>query len=176
MACYSFRFKVELEGKSLSFGEVCLHQHPPALALAEGIYRESHGEDGFSEQRLASLLFLLYTGAIRKEAPSPAGLTYHQISRLERFVDRHPHPSIKELAKELDLTHDYFSRQFKKSLGRSPKRWLVEKRMQKAAFLLQHGRQDMAGLARELGYEDPNFFSRQFSKEYGLPPSEFRQA
>jgi hypothetical protein len=44
-----------------------------------------------------------------------------------------------------------------------------------AMQLLQHSEQNVAEIAYRVGFNDPNYFSRAFSKEFGAAPSDFRK-
>jgi len=47
--------------------------------------------------------------------------------------------------------------------------------MQRACRHLSHSNQKIKGIAQELGYDDPYYFSRLFSKIIGKSPSEYRR-
>lgn len=63
-----------------------------------------------------------------------------------------------------------FKRDFEKIFGTAPRKWLLEKRLEEAYYLLQKGKK-ATEIYLELGFEDLSHFSFTFKKQYGLPPS-----
>jgi AraC-like DNA-binding protein len=81
---------------------------------------------------------------------------------------------VNKLAASLNLDRAYFSKIFRKHTGKSPQRYIVDLRLDKAAELLAY--QDVApGEAAQLvGYTDIYNFSRMFKRRFGTPPSAYR--
>lgn len=69
-----------------------------------------------------------------------------------------------------------FQREFKRHFGLSPKKWLIEKRLGKAADLLSRLSSTVGEVALEVGYEDVSHFSKAFRRQYGLSPKQFAMA
>ncbi|KMQ62667.1 AraC family transcriptional regulator [Chryseobacterium sp. BLS98] len=63
-----------------------------------------------------------------------------------------------------------FKRDFEKIFGTAPRKWLLEKRLQEARYLLERGSK-ASDIYLDLGFEDLSHFSFAFKKQYGLPPS-----
>ena len=182
---YSFRFSINGTIDYQLFNDAIIHTHYPSAApIAENIYNDCLLNDQWSQQRIRCQLFQLYTQLHRDghhhneksySSKPERGLTNHQRAEIFRLADKHLSDNLqpRDLANALDLTPDYFTRLFRKSFGRSPRRWIVEHRLARAAYLLQHGQRDISAIANELGYTDANFFSRQFAQHYGTPPSRY---
>lgn len=81
----------------------------------------------------------------------------------------------EELAKKLGFSADYFTRLFRRSYGMPPKTWLLKQRLRHAAATLREPGVRISEVAEAHGYADLYLFSRQFRKEFGLSPSEWRQ-
>ena len=64
---------------------------------------------------------------------------------------------------------DYFLREFKKRVGRTPRKYQEFKRMERAMHFLEAG-VPVAEAAAEVGYSDPYYFSRMFKRTIGLSP------
>ncbi len=64
---------------------------------------------------------------------------------------------------------DYFLREFKKRVGRTPRKYQEFKRMERAMHFLEAGL-PVAEAAAEVGYADPYYFSRMFKRTIGLSP------
>ena len=120
---------------------------------------------------------MVLLAALRRGAADDAagGLTPTQQRLLERFADDHPQATPRDLMRQLDLTHDYASRQFTRSFGRPPRQWLLEQRMHHAATRVAEGDEPIVRIAEDLGYVDVRLFVRQFRAVLGQPPGRFRK-
>jgi AraC-like DNA-binding protein len=64
-----------------------------------------------------------------------------------------------------------FKRDFEKLFQQPPGRWLVQRRLQEAHYLLKEKGKAPAEVYLEVGFEDLSHFSFAFKKAYGLAPS-----
>ena len=64
-----------------------------------------------------------------------------------------------------------FKRDFGQLFRQPPGRWLVQRRLQEAYFLLQEQGLSPSAVYLEVGFEDLSHFSFAFKKAYGLAPS-----
>ena len=64
-----------------------------------------------------------------------------------------------------------FKRDFGKLFRQSPSRWLVQRRLREAPFLLKEQGLTPSQVYLEVGFEDLSYFSFAFKKTYGLAPS-----
>jgi transcriptional regulator GlxA family with amidase domain len=55
-------------------------------------------------------------------------------------------------------------------------RYLRALRLQKAKELLSASKLNISEIAFAVGFEDPKYFSRVFSEEFGLSPASFRSS
>lgn len=64
-----------------------------------------------------------------------------------------------------------FKRDFERLFHLSPSRWLVQRRLQEAYYLLKEKGKAPSEVYLEVGFEDLSHFSFAFKKAYGLAPS-----
>lgn len=83
--------------------------------------------------------------------------------------------SLDALSKELDISPYYFSKLFKEETGSNFVEYLTNLRMSRAKELLKEESRSMKEICMEVGYSDPNYFSRIFKKNVGLTPTEYRE-
>ncbi len=134
----------------------------------------------YRQERIRGLLIVLFSQLARDATVTVARdreTSFDAIARqrLECHVAQNPLATPRDLAKQLDLTLDYFTRRFRETYGIPPRAWLLEQRLQSAAMMLTEGSEDAADIATRLGFSDPRRFSRRFRQRFGNPPGRFRQ-
>ncbi len=132
--------------------------------------------------RLARALFLEELLALF-DAPGPGfgakpdeRLAFEAMKLLREIACR-PHREDKSLQAafaSLGRSYAHCERCFKRRFGMSPESCLAGLRMERAKEMLLETSMNIAEVADALGYDDPGYFSRQFSKRAGLSPSLFR--
>lgn len=83
-------------------------------------------------------------------------------------------PSLGELARSHGCSPFHLSRTFRRAVGVSLRRYAGRLRTRLAAVRLAAGAHDLTALALDLGYADHSHFTNAFRREWGLPPSRFR--
>jgi len=82
--------------------------------------------------------------------------------------------SVDELARLCHLSTSSFKRKFKESFNASPKKYISQKKVEKAAALLKSDRSRVSDIAYDVGFDSLATFNRNFTSTYGLSPSEYR--
>jgi AraC-like DNA-binding protein len=82
---------------------------------------------------------------------------------------------VVELAQLSGMSESHFSRQFKAALGTSPIDWLRRERIHQAKRRLIESDDPVKEIARQVGYHDQFFFSKDFKKMTKLTPTQFRE-
>ncbi|RLQ91234.1 response regulator [Planomicrobium sp. Y74] len=103
-------------------------------------------------------------------------LEVDKIHRIKQFITDHSHEdiSLDALARQVDLSPIYISKMFKEKLGINYIDFLTECRIEKAKKLLANPEKSLKAIALEVGYHEPNYFSKVFRKMNDLSPSEYR--
>lgn len=83
--------------------------------------------------------------------------------------------SVVEHARRLRVSLPALRLACRRIAGTSPKGLLVQTRVTRAKALLAHTDVLVAHVAREVGYDDPAYFSRVFTQHAGVSPAEFRR-
>jgi AraC-like DNA-binding protein len=92
------------------------------------------------------------------------------------YIDAHfaqPELTVREIAQAVGVSADYLSRQFHKALGIAAQEYLKRYRFARAMALLQ-GETPVGEAANEVGFRSLCHFSREFKKEMGVTPSQYR--
>lgn len=110
-------------------------------------------------------------------APGPLGEQARKIEEICRRIRAHPGRRVRvdELAAELYVTPEHFSRIFRQLHGISPRAFVTRARMEAAQSLLMNSGHSVARISELLGYENPFYFSRQFKTQIGVSPTAFRK-
>lgn len=83
--------------------------------------------------------------------------------------------SIETAARYASVSVSTLSRLFRTELDKSFTEILIEKRISKACAMIKEGNLSMKEICFEVGYNDPNYFSRVFKKTTGLSPSDYKE-
>ena len=93
---------------------------------------------------------------------------------LEAFMNRNFkfNVTIERFAYLTGRSISAFKRDFKTIFNDTPNRWLVQKRLQEAHFLIEKKNQRSSDIYLDLGFEDLSHFSYAFKQSFGLTPTE----
>ena len=80
------------------------------------------------------------------------------------------------LAGSAKLSKYHFANKYKALTGYSPIKHFLNMKMEHACYLLDSSNLSVKGVAAELGYVDPLYFSRLFRKTIGLSPRAYRSS
>ncbi|MBK1896575.1 helix-turn-helix domain-containing protein [Chryseobacterium paridis] len=80
--------------------------------------------------------------------------------------------SIDAFAKLTGRSLSGFKRDFQKAFNMSPKKWLKEKRLQEAYYLIKHKDKRPTDIYLDLGFENLSHFYYSFKEKYGLTTTE----
>jgi two-component system response regulator YesN len=94
------------------------------------------------------------------------------------FIDEHyPEESISldRVAREVNISPNYFSAMFSQEVGQTFIEYLTGKRIGEAKRMLRQTDKRSSEIAFAVGYKDPHYFSFVFRKVSGCTPSEYRR-
>ncbi|MGF6849266.1 AraC-like DNA-binding protein [Chitinophaga sp. W3I9] len=92
---------------------------------------------------------------------------------LEAFMQQNYHFNVemKRFAYLTGRSLATFKRDFEKIFHTSPSRWLQQKRLQEAYYLIKEKGRKISDVYLEVGFEDLSHFSFAFKKTFGVAPS-----
>ena len=125
--------------------------------------------------RLYSLLaFLTRTAAARPESRQDAPDCAQMAA--EYIINHYEEPiTVEGLAAYAAVSHSSLYRRFVKRFQISPKRFLLEYRIERACALLSTTNCSIQEVATSVGFEDPFYFSRAFKYVKGFSPRQYAQ-
>jgi AraC-like DNA-binding protein len=83
--------------------------------------------------------------------------------------------TLSRLAGIAGMAPNYFHRQFKQTMGVTPFKYILGERLNQARHLLASTGLTVKEIADAVGYRDPLYFSRIFSQQLQMTPTEYRK-
>lgn len=126
---------------------------------------------------LLRFLTELFRSEIAEDGGKRQGDAESSISPALRYITDHYTEEIglDKLSGACCMNRSYFCRRFKEITGRTAITYLNEYRLAKARALLTSSGRSVSEIAGDCGFTGSNYFSRLFTKYYGVSPIRFRQ-
>jgi len=83
---------------------------------------------------------------------------------------------VAALARAARLSPAHFSREFRRAFGETPHRYLLTRRLERAAALLRHSDRSVSEVCHAVGLRSVGSFTTSFGRAFGLPPAAYRAA
>lgn len=150
----------ELKTIITKIDQECLRMRPGYAFLANAYFMQLWGS-----------LMRMYGEKTDDDASSES-----RIRRIIDFIERDPSIDIstEEMATDAGTCTRNFRRLFRKHTGVSPVSFINESRIKKAQELLRETDKPVTQIAALVGYQDSNYFARQFHQVAGCSPREYR--
>lgn len=103
-------------------------------------------------------------------------ITNHQFALLLQYVNENIYEplTLGALAQKYYLNVSYCGDLFKKITGDTFINYVRKRRLHQASIYLKHSSLSISQIAVKVGYSDLPYFSRLFTKSYGISPSNYR--
>ncbi len=136
--------------------------------------------DGYREAVLAHLVLML-VDVSRLAADVVGDLRENSEPLLAEVFDviekRYPEPlSLRDVAAAVNISAGHLTSTVRRRTGRTVQEWITERRMVQARRLLAATDLPIGDIARDVGFADPGYFTRTFTKAHGTTPTQWRQA
>ncbi|GAB4228127.1 MAG: AraC family transcriptional regulator [Stanieria sp.] len=123
---------------------------------------------------LAIHLLRKYCTTKPKLSSYSGGLSWVKLEQVKDYINQHLNREIKliELAAIAQISPYHFLRLFKQSIGLTPHQYILQRRIEKAKYLLQHTQLSIAEVAASVGFCDQSHFTRYFKRIVGITPKQ----
>lgn len=100
------------------------------------------------------------------------------LQRAKDFADaRYAEPiQVADMARAARLSPAHFSREFARAFGEPPHRYLLTRRLERAASLLRTTDHAITDICFEVGLRSVGSFTTSFGRVYGMSPGAYRAA
>ncbi|AJA70555.1 AraC-type DNA-binding domain-containing protein [Myroides sp. A21] len=140
-------------------------------------------EESLSENRDVEICVTLLEAILMKvirvdmEKKTPMSRQLDIAFRFRELVQKFhiDHKNVLFYANLLHISENYLNRCVKEATNKPPKQWINEISILHSQILLQDKTRDIAGIAFELKYNSPSYFTRLFKKVTGYSPSDYRK-
>ena len=113
--------------------------------------------------------YLTMSNAIESQTPTtPLKAKRYILDNLDSKL------SISEICKSISCSKSTLLTSFKRTYGTTVNGFITDSRLNRARQMLIEGHMAINEIALEVGFYDQSYFSKVFSKKYGITPSEFR--
>ncbi|TVY05603.1 AraC family transcriptional regulator [Paenibacillus cremeus] len=149
-----------------------LHIH--VAAMYDGWQEKEAGYEWQAKLGLFQLLDQLCSIVIAEQTRQES--SYLQMESSVRYI-RHNYaePLTRDrLADQASMSISHFSAVFKNVIGISPQQFVEKVRIDQAKSMLSGTTKPISQVAKEVGYSDPLYFTRVFTKVTGMAPREYR--
>jgi AraC-like DNA-binding protein len=83
---------------------------------------------------------------------------------------------VPTLARAAHLSPAHFSREFRRTFGETPHRYLLMRRLERAAALLRNTDRTVADICARVGLSSIGSFTTSFGRAFGVSPTAYRAA
>ena len=100
------------------------------------------------------------------------------VDKITAFIDENyndPNLSLATIARFVKLTENYVSSFFKENKGITIQNYIQQKRMTKAAELLEKTSMPVSEIVEQIGYNSTNTFYKAFKRYYGITPKNYKE-
>jgi len=124
---------------------------------------------------ISKLVRAVSEGAKTLKKPSLEELFLQKLVKAVQEKIEDPDLAVVHLCRAARLSNSQVNRKLKALTGKTPSQFIRSIRLQKAMELLQTTDLNVSEIAYQLGFNDPNYFTRTFSEEFGCSPNAIRK-
>lgn len=111
-------------------------------------------------------------GTSRPIPPAPA--QEQRVRKILKLIESEPPRRIHDLATQFNLSHSHLQHLFKQQTGVRLGHLMLERRLLKAAHLLENSNMSVKEIAFAVGYEHTSSFIRAFERRFSVAPRSYR--
>ncbi len=178
------KYLVPLSQNLLTFQNLIQDDRRISDCVSELIREYGSKELGFelavksSVYRLIVLLLRGHVGRIMtNEEFASKQSSLRRFDSVLKYLEEHSDEAVPldELARQANVTVSYFCRLFRQITGQTATDYRNRLRLEKSISLLKQSELNVTEIALRCGFDDVNYFSRLFRRNYRISPTDFRK-
>ena len=121
---------------------------------------------------------MLSTGVQKPKLPSDSSLVPGKLAKIKELIESRlgGDLSLEILARESGYSRAHFARSFHATTGMTVHRYVLERRIRRAQYLLGIKGNSLTAVADTCGFSSQSHMSFVFRRELGVTPAEFRRS
>ena len=128
--------------------------------------------------RILDLIYLLHKDAgrfVRQQTLLPGRINDRKLRFILEYIDANfrYQLSLESLAAQVSYSPIYFHKLFCAAMGKTPRKYILERRIRAAREMLEMGNIPLSNIAMECGFSSQSYFNYIFKKETGMTPSAY---
>ena len=131
----------------------------------------------FNQEELIQMITEMLIRAIDFRDTASENQGRHILKKALEYIDANYMEemiSLNEVAQNVNVSSNYFSALFSKTMKKTFVEYVTQKRMDLAKKLLRTTPLNLSDITNQVGYKDPHYFSFVFKKTQGISPREYR--
>ena len=149
--------------------------------IIKTMYQEKYSVNRYKDKTLSLYFDLISVKLAEKLNPSTPQIKnnhYEKLAELRARIYNYPSEewNVSEMARSVALSESYFQHLYKDVFETSIIADVIASRIERAQFLLSSTHYSIGRIANECGYKNDVHFMRQFKREVGVSPSEYRNS
>lgn len=174
MICEVCGYQLPIVKKSMEEFFIVLKRKMREFGIEEEIHHPFHQMETSMQMKESSKILL--SSVIEKVHVWRQNDMKGVLAKAKEYIDLryHEQVSLEEVAREVGLSFYYLSKLFKERYNCTFSEYLTQVRIAHAKEYLEDQHLPLKEIAIDIGYKDPNYFSRVFKKQVGLSPTEYR--
>jgi AraC family transcriptional regulator len=150
------------------------------VKLLETARRELDGDREAAKASLVTASSILRSEIERNSGANgarPGALAGWQIARVRAFIEENLHSNIdtRNLSAVAQRSPAHFSRSFKQAFGEPPHAYVIERRLERACYLMVTTSESLSEIALSVGLSDQAHLCKLFRRAFGQSPSNWRR-
>ncbi|MGN7411289.1 helix-turn-helix domain-containing protein [Paenibacillus sp. SAF-068] len=167
---HSFPSKLSLSISSLEYVESLIS------FMIEEYQSKQQGYQTMLISRLMEMVVYLSRQYDTQEKGIEGNNLMHLANAISFIEDHYLEPlSLEDIAGKSNISIRHLNRIFRSYYQMTPMSYLQKLRLEKACHLLKNGNLSITEISYECGFNDSNYFTRQFKKAFGKSPKTYRQ-
>ncbi len=169
-----FEFTNEKQSAQLFFSDL---QNQTVSNLISAMRKENQKKRPLYEQMIAAHLCEIIIHILRIPDRTDAVPIHDAVANALAYIDQYymTNINLQEIAASAGYCADRFRNIFKSRLGITPKRYILDKRLEQAEHLLVQTDLPLQEIAASVGFEYYSRFSLFFKEKTGLSPQAYRE-